>query len=130
MVDVYLTLSGGGGLEEVVERWMVACEPWPSPSDGELGVEGDLHIEWSSVRSINATPAHLPLGSSPVVWSMEGVLIVDRSSAHGGDRELRGAWCGERPYHRGELRAEGGLTTDGNSMQRATSPWMGSRHRG
>lgn len=29
VVDVYLAPSGGGGREEVVERWTVACEPWP-----------------------------------------------------------------------------------------------------
>uniref|UniRef100_A0A0D9VIV2 Autophagy-related protein 13 N-terminal domain-containing protein n=1 Tax=Leersia perrieri TaxID=77586 RepID=A0A0D9VIV2_9ORYZ len=30
VVDVYLTPSGGGGTEEVVERWTVSCEPWPA----------------------------------------------------------------------------------------------------
>ncbi|TVU02414.1 hypothetical protein EJB05_52095, partial [Eragrostis curvula] len=38
VVDVYLSPTGdggGGGAESVVERWTVACEPWPSPADGE-----------------------------------------------------------------------------------------------
>jgi autophagy-related protein 13 len=35
VVDVYLAPAGGGEPEEVVERWTVACEPWPSPAAGE-----------------------------------------------------------------------------------------------
>jgi autophagy-related protein 13 len=35
VVDVYLAPAGGGGPEDVVERWTVACEPWPSPAAGE-----------------------------------------------------------------------------------------------
>ncbi|GJN13426.1 hypothetical protein PR202_gb00125 [Eleusine coracana subsp. coracana] len=36
VVDVYLTPAGApAGPEEVLERWTVACEPWPSPALGE-----------------------------------------------------------------------------------------------
>jgi autophagy-related protein 13 len=44
VVDVYLAPSGGvgsGGAEEVVvERWTVACEPWPSPAAAAAVGEG------------------------------------------------------------------------------------------
>lgn len=40
VVDVYLAPSGGGGLEEVLERWTVACEPWPSPAAAAAVGEG------------------------------------------------------------------------------------------
>jgi autophagy-related protein 13 len=35
VVDVFLAPAGGAGPEEVVERWTVACEPWPSLAAGE-----------------------------------------------------------------------------------------------
>lgn len=35
VVDVYLAPADGGGPEEVLERWTVACEPWPTPAAGE-----------------------------------------------------------------------------------------------
>ncbi|AQK73118.1 Autophagy-related protein 13a [Zea mays] len=37
VVDVYLAPSGGGP-EEVLERWTVACEPWPSPAAAGEGL--------------------------------------------------------------------------------------------
>ncbi|PAN07330.1 hypothetical protein PAHAL_1G327100 [Panicum hallii] len=40
VVDVYLAPSGGGGAEEVVERWTVACEPWPSATAAAAVGEG------------------------------------------------------------------------------------------
>ncbi|XP_062219785.1 autophagy-related protein 13a-like [Phragmites australis] len=40
VVDVYLTPSGGGGAEEVVERWTVACEPWSSAAAAAAVGEG------------------------------------------------------------------------------------------
>ncbi|XP_062222620.1 autophagy-related protein 13a-like isoform X2 [Phragmites australis] len=51
VVDVYLAQSGGGGAEEVVERWTVACEPWPSPAAAAAVGEG-LAVNRSYKRCI------------------------------------------------------------------------------
>ncbi|CAM0945039.1 unnamed protein product [Alopecurus aequalis] len=40
VVDVYLAPSAGGGEEEVVERWTVACEPW-SPGAKAAAAAGE-----------------------------------------------------------------------------------------
>ncbi|WVZ74427.1 hypothetical protein U9M48_022606 [Paspalum notatum var. saurae] len=40
VVDVYLAPTSGGGPDEVLERWTLACEPWPSPAAAAAVGEG------------------------------------------------------------------------------------------
>ncbi|KAF0931670.1 hypothetical protein E2562_005667 [Oryza meyeriana var. granulata] len=52
VVDVYLTPSGGGGAEEVVERWTVSCEPWPAGARAAAAAGEGLAVNRAYKRCI------------------------------------------------------------------------------
>ncbi|KAM0822772.1 hypothetical protein ACQ4PT_071298 [Festuca glaucescens] len=52
VVDVYLAPSAGGGEEEVVERWTVACEPWSAGAKAAAAAGEGLAVNRAYKRCI------------------------------------------------------------------------------
>ncbi|XP_062184467.1 autophagy-related protein 13a-like [Phragmites australis] len=61
VVDVHLAPAGGGGVGgEVVERWTVACEPWPDAAGEGLAVNRSYKHCFTLLRSVYAVLRLLP----------------------------------------------------------------------